>query len=80
MHTERRRNHKLRALFDEAYARVESCFADRPPRGLPIEWVVYRAARAAYPQLGSLDLFQFAMASARVYRSRHNHSPGRLAY
>lgn len=80
MQPERRKNHKLRALFDEAFNRVEPCFADRPPRGLPVEWVVYRAARAAYPQLGSLDLFQFTMASARVYRSRHQHSPGRLAY
>lgn len=80
MQTERRKNHTLRDLFDEAYDRVEPCFAARPPRGLPVEWVVYRAARAAYPQLGSLDLFQFAMASTRVYRHRHNHSPGRLAY
>lgn len=79
MNNERRKNHKLRALFDEAYDRVASCFADRPPRGLPVEWVVYRAARAAYPQLSSLDLFQFAMASSRVHRSRHR-QPGRLAY
>lgn len=79
MNDERRKNHRLRALFDEAYVRVESCFAGSPPRGLPVEWVVYRAARAAYPQLSSLDLFQFAMASSRVHRSRHR-QPGRLAY
>jgi len=41
--------------------------------------VVYRAARAAYPQLSSLDLFQFAVASSRVHRSRHR-QPGHLAY
>jgi hypothetical protein len=80
MNYERRKNHKLRALFDEAYARVEHCFSACQPGGLPVEWLVYRTARAAYPQLGPLDLFQFAMASARVYRGRHTHPPGRLAY
>jgi len=80
MHNDRRRNHTLRALFDEAYARVESCFAARPPSGLPVEWLVFRTARAAFPQLSPLDLFQFSMASARVYRSRHRNAPGNLAY
>jgi hypothetical protein len=80
MNNERRKNHRLRALFDEAFQRVECCFEARAPQGLPVEWVVYRTARAAYPQLSSLDLFQFAMASSRVHRSRHRHPPGRLAY
>lgn len=80
MESDRRRNHKLRALFDEAYARVEHCFAARSSSGLPVEWVVYRAARSAYPELSTLDLFQFAMASSRVYRSRHSGLPGNLAY
>ena len=80
MNDERRKNHKLRALFDEAFRRVECCFETRAPQGLPMEWVVYRAARAAYPQLSSLDLFQFAMASSRVHPSRHSRQPGRLAY
>lgn len=80
MLNDRRRNHALRALFDEAYGRVEHCYEMRQPRGLPVEWVVYRTARAAYPQLSPLDLFQFAMASSRVYRSRHDGLPGRLAY
>jgi hypothetical protein len=76
---DRRKNHKLRALFDEAYQRVESCFETRPPQGLPVEWVVFRATRAAYPQLSTLDLFQFTMASSRVYRSRHAGLPGSMA-
>lgn len=80
MEHDRRRNHRLRAIFDEAYAHVESCFAARPPRGLPVEWVVYRTARAAFPQLSPLDLFQLSMASARVYRSRQRNVPGNLAY
>jgi hypothetical protein len=79
MSTERRRNHKLRALFDEAYRYVEGCFEVRPPRGLPVEWVVFRTARAAFPQLTTLDLFQFAMASSRVYRSRNPSLPPFLA-
>ncbi len=79
MNDERRKNHKLRALFDDAYRRLEYCFEARPRQGLPVEWVVYRAARAAYPQLSSLDLFQFAVASSRVHRSRHR-QPGHLAY
>lgn len=80
MKDERRKNHRLRALFDEAYRRVEGCFESRPPQGLPVEWMVFRATRDAYPQLSTLDLFQFAMASSRVYRSRQGGLPGRLAY
>ena len=68
---ERRKNLRLRALFDEAYARAEPSI-DCRPRGLPMEWLAYRAARAAYPQLGPLDLFQFSMAARRVYCSHHN--------
>lgn len=79
MNSERRRNHKLRALFDEAYRHVEYCF-ERPTQGLPVEWVVFRTARDAFPQLGPLDLFQLAMASARVYRSRHAGLPGKMAF
>ncbi|CAG0943989.1 MAG: hypothetical protein EFKGCFLK_00858 [Rhodocyclaceae bacterium] len=79
MSHERRKNHKLRAIFEEVYGRVEGCFEVRPPRGLPLEWMVFRAARAAYPQLTTLDLFQFAMASLRVYRSRNPGLPPFLA-
>lgn len=79
MNHERRKNHKLRALFDEAYRRIESCFEATPMQGLPVEWIVFRTARAAYPQLSTLDLFQFAMASSRVYRSRRAGLPGGMA-
>ena len=80
MQNERRKNQKLRALFDEAYARLEHLFTGQPPRGLPVEWVVYRAARSTYPQLNTLDLYQFAVASSRVYRSRHRQTDGHLAF
>lgn len=77
---ERRKNLKLRALFDEAYRQVERCFDAQPPQGLPAEWVAFRCARTAYPQLSTLDLYQFAMASTRRYRGRRANSPGQLAY
>jgi hypothetical protein len=79
MNNERRKNIKLRALFDEAYRRIEPSF-EWPRHGLPVEWVVFRAARAAYPQLSTLDLFQFAVASTRIHRSRHAELPRHLAY
>ena len=77
---ERRKNHKLRAVFDEAYLRVEYCFKTQPPQSLPAEWVAFRCARTAYPQLSTLDLYQFAMASTRRYRNQDDNSPGQLAY
>ncbi|MBX3646983.1 MAG: hypothetical protein KF853_07685 [Rhodocyclaceae bacterium] len=80
MQINRRKNLKLRALFDEAYARIEPVFKRQPPQGLPIEWVVFRTARANYPQLNTLDLYQFAVASSRVYRSRHPGAEGHLAF
>lgn len=64
--TERRRNHRLRAIFDEACRLVAPCY-ELPPRRLPREWLVFHTARAAYPQLSPLDLFQFTMASRRVF-------------
>jgi hypothetical protein len=78
MNTERRKNHKLRAIFDEAYRRIEPCY-EWPRHGLPVEWVAFRAARAAYPQLTTLDLFQLSMASTRIYRSRQAEPAGTLA-
>ncbi|MBM3391097.1 MAG: hypothetical protein FJY34_03870 [Betaproteobacteria bacterium] len=78
MNHERRKNHKLRALFDEACRRVAPCY-DMPARGLPVEWLVFRAARAAYPQLSTLDLFQFSVASTRIHRSRQAELAGHLA-
>jgi hypothetical protein len=41
---------------------------------------VFRTARANYPQLNTLDLYQFAVASSRVYRSRHPGAEGHLAF
>ena len=80
MNNERRKNQKLRDLFDEAYARLEHVLSGQPPKGLPVEWVVYRAARSAYPQLNTLDLYQFAVASSRIYRRRNPRAEGHLAF
>lgn len=80
MQNERRKNQKLRALFDEAYACIEHVFTRQPPKGLPVEWIAYRAARSAYPQLNTLDLYQFAVASSRIYRNRNTRAEGHLAF
>ena len=72
METERRRHHRLRRLFDEACERLAPCFEQPPPPGLPLEWLLFSQARAAYPQLTTLELFLLAMASQRVYRSRQS--------
>ena len=80
MQINRRKNFKLRALFDEAYERIEHVFTRQPPQGLPVEWIVYRTARASYPQLNTLDLYQFAVASSRVYRTRHPQTERHLAF
>lgn len=77
---DRRKNLRLRALFDEAYARVEPSLASQAASRLPIEWTAFLAARATYPQLSPLDLFQFAMAAQRVFRRRfHDPATGQPA-
>lgn len=70
---DRRKNYRLRAIFDEAYARIEPRLASEAANRLPIEWAAFLAARSTYPQLSPLDLFQFAMAAQRVFRSRLHH-------
>lgn len=64
---DRRKNLRLRTLFDEAYARIEPSLAAQAARRLPVEWTAFLTARAAYPQLSPLDLFQFAMAAQRIF-------------
>lgn len=50
--TERRQNPELRALFEEAYARVEACFDPKQTwGGLPLEHFAFRMLREAYPQM-----------------------------
>lgn len=66
--TDRRKFYRLRSLFDEALKRVDPCLRTQPPQGLPLEWMVYRTARSAYPQLSTLELFQFAMAASRSHQ------------
>lgn len=74
---ERRQHPELRAVFEEAYARVESCFdPQRTWGGLPLEHFAFRMLREAYPQFSSQETRLLVGALLRVYRERQ---PGRAA-
>lgn len=67
--TERRVHHELRAIFDEAYARIEPLL-DAEGGGadptLQIQWVL----REAYPQLSPSERYLFVFAARRVHAER----------
>ncbi len=69
---ERRRNLKLRELFEEAYARIEP-FLDRKHTwgGLQLTHLALRTLREAYPELDPVEVHQLVLAAIRVYRDRH---------
>ena len=65
---ERRQNLRLRAIFDEAYARIAP-FLD-PAQGWggsPMTALAYRAVRDAYPELSPADAYTLVVAAVRVY-------------
>ena len=69
---ERRQNPGLRALFEEAYARVEACFDPKQTwGGLPLEHFAFRMLREAYPQMSPHEVRLLVGALLRVYRERH---------
>ena len=69
---ERRQHPELRAIFEEAYARVESCFDPKQTwGGLPLEHFAFRMLREAYPQFSSHETRLLVGALLRVYRERH---------
>jgi hypothetical protein len=68
---ERRQHPQLRAIFEEAYARVESCFDPQQTwGGLPLEHFAYRMLREAYPQFSSQETRLLVGALLRVFRER----------
>ena len=70
---ERRQHPELRTLFEEAYARVESCFDPKQTwGGLPLEHLAFRMLREAYPQMSSQDARLLVGALLRVYKERHS--------
>ncbi len=69
---ERRRHPELRALFEEAYARIEPCFdPEQTWGGLPLEHFAFRMLREAYPQMSSQEARLLVGALLRVFRERH---------
>jgi hypothetical protein len=73
---ERRHHHHLRAIFDDAYARIEP-FLDPTQTwgGVPLMGLAYRELREAYPDLSAAEAHILVVAIVRVYRMSH----GRLA-
>ena len=69
---ERRQHPELRALFEEAYARVEACFDPKQTwGGLPLEHFAFRMLREAYPGMSSQEVRLLVGALLRVFRERH---------
>jgi hypothetical protein len=68
---ERRQNLELRAIFDEAYTRIEP-FLDPAQTwgGAPLTVLAYHALREAYPELSSEDAHVLIVAAKRVYNAR----------
>lgn len=68
---ERRHNHRLRDLFEEAYERVLPCLDPRQTWGrVPLEHLAFRMLREAYPDLFPQEIHALIRASVRVCRER----------
>jgi hypothetical protein len=69
---ERRQNPRLRALFEEAYLRIEPCLDPKQTwGGLPLEILAFRTLREAYPDLPSQEARLLVRAAVRVFRQRN---------
>lgn len=77
---ERRQNLKLRAIFDEAYLRIEP-FLDPTQTwgGAPLNVLAYHAVREAYPALSAEEAHILVTAAKRVYNSRRLNAEHREA-
>lgn len=71
IHTERRQNPGLRALFEEAYALVAPYLDPQQSwGGVPLEHLAFRRLREAYPELSPQEAHLLICAFVRVYRTR----------
>ena len=70
---DRRKNKKLRALFDEEAYEIVAPFLDtgRTWGGQLMEFSACRMLREAFPELSSLEIAQLVSASVRIYKSRN---------
>ncbi len=75
---DRRRNTKLRALFDTAYAMIEPFFDPAQGwAGHSLEHLAFRVLRENFSELSSEEVHTVVVAAHRVYIER---SPGRSAH
>lgn len=82
---DRRRNAKLRGLFDTAYTVIEPFFdPDQGWGGHSLEHLAFRVLRENFPDLSSEEVHTIVVAAHRVYiernplRSGHLRRPGEL--
>jgi hypothetical protein len=82
---DRRRNARLRGLFDTAYAMIEPFFdPDQGWGGHSLEHLAFRVLRENFPDLSGEEVHTIVVAAHRVYierypaRSAHLRRPGEL--
>jgi hypothetical protein len=82
---DRRRNTKLRGLFDTAYTVIEPFFdPEQGWGGHSLEHLAFRVLRENFPELSSEEVHTIVVAAHRVYiernpsRSGHLRRPGEL--
>ena len=69
---ERRRNQRLRSVFDTAFAMIEPFFD--PAQGWgghSLEHLAFRVVRENFPELTSEEVHALVVAAHRVYIDRH---------
>ena len=75
---DRRRNDKLRALFDTAYTMIEPFFdPDQGWGGHSLEHLAFRVLRENFSDLSSEEVHTIVVAAHRVYIERN---PGRSGH
>lgn len=83
---DRRRNTRLRAIFDTAYTMIEPFFdPDQGWGGHSLEHLAFRVLRENFSELSSEEVHTIVVAAHRVYiernpsRSGHLRRPGEIA-
>lgn len=69
---ERRKDHRLRAVFESAYILVEPFFDPQTGwGGHTLEHLAFRVIRENFPDLSSADVHVLVVAAHRVFIDRH---------
>lgn len=70
--SERRRNHALREVFDDAYAMIEPFFDPGAGwGGHSLEHLAFRVLRENFPQFSSEEVHAIVVGAHRVYIERN---------